>query len=305
MQRYILKRLFLALITILIVSTFVFGLTRLSGDPLDMIMPKEATKQDWDLMRKKLGLDKPFYVQYLSFLSKAAQGDFGESLRWNRPCSTLIKERFPATLQLVICGLLISWPFGIITGALSAIKPNGFVDRFGKIFAMLGQSMPNFWVGILFISFFAVQLGWFPTSGRGGLTHLILPSVTLGWFTMAAMTRMTRSSMLDVLDSEFIKMTRIKGLNEWLVIGKHAFKNAMLPILTLGSLQLVILMSGAVITETIFSWPGMGRLMVDAVFTRDFPLVQACVLVSATLFVATNLVVDLIYGYIDPRIRFQ
>jgi peptide/nickel transport system permease protein len=218
---------------------------------------------------------------------------------------TLIKERFPATLQLVACGLLISWTFGILVGMLSAIKPNGFVDRFGKIFAMLGQAMPNFWIGILFILLFAVTLGWLPTSGRGGLKHLIMPSFTLGWFTMAAMTRMTRSSMLDVLDSEFIKMTRIKGLTEILVIGKHALKNAIIPVLTLGALQLVILLSGAVITETIFSWPGMGRLMVDAVFTRDYPLVQACVLVSSTLFVATNLIVDLVYGYVDPRIRYQ
>jgi peptide/nickel transport system permease protein len=305
MQGYIIRRLFLALVTVLLVSMIVFGISHISGDPLDIIMPEDATQAEWDMMRKQLGLDKPIYMQYLTFITGAVQGDLGKSIRWNRPCMTLIKERFPATLQLVACGLLISWTFGILVGMLSAIKPNGFVDRFGKIFAMLGQAMPNFWIGILFILLFAVTLGWLPTSGRGGLKHLIMPSFTLGWFTMAAMTRMTRSSMLDVLDSEFIKMTRIKGLTEILVIGKHALKNAIIPVLTLGALQLVILLSGAVITETIFSWPGMGRLMVDAVFTRDYPLVQACVLVSSTLFVATNLIVDLVYGYVDPRIRYQ
>ena len=305
MQGYIIRRLFLALVTVFLVSMIVFGISHISGDPLDMIMPEDATQVEWDMMRKQLGLDKPIYMQYLVFAAGAIRGDLGKSIRWNRPCMTLIKERFPATLLLVACSLLISWTFGLLVGTLSALKPNGIMDRFGKIFAMLGQAMPNFWVGILFILLFAVTLGLLPTSGRGGIKHLIMPSLTLGWFTMAAMTRMTRSSMLDVLDSEFIKMTRIKGLTEILVIGKHALKNAIIPVLTLGALQLAALLGGAVITETIFSWPGMGRLMVDAVFSRDYPLVQACVLVSSTLFVATNLIVDLVYGYIDPRIRYQ
>lgn len=305
MQRYILRRIFLAILTVLFVTTFIFCLARVTGDPLDLMMSEDATQEEWDMMRKQLGLDKPIYMQYISFITGVFTGDFGDSLRWDRPCLSLILERIPATLQLAVCALAFSWTFGISVGALSAVKPNGIVDRFGKLVAMLGQSMPIFWVGILLIFTFAVRWRIFPTSGRGGLDHLILPSITLGWFTMASMTRMTRSAMLDVMDSEFIKMTRIKGLPEALVLIKHGFKNAMIPVLTLGSLQVGILLGGSVITETIFSWPGLGRLMVDSVFTRDYPLVQACVIITSTIFITINLVVDIAYGYIDPRIRYQ
>ena len=305
MQRYILKRIFLALVTIYLVTTLVFFLARITGDPMDLIMSAESTQKDWDMMRHQLGLDKPIYLQYTDFIAGVFIGNFGNSLRWDKPCLSLILVHLPATLQLTICALLFSWVFGISIGTLSAMRPNGLMDRFGKIFAMLGQSMPIFWVGILLILTFAVRWQIFPTSGRGGLLNLVLPSITLGWYTMASMTRMTRSSMLDVLDMEFIKMTRIKGLSEVLVICKHAFKNAMIPILTLGSLQVGILLGGSVITETIFSWPGMGRLMVQSVFSRDFPLIQACVIITSTIFITINLLVDITYGYIDPRIRYQ
>lgn len=268
------------------------------------MMPDDATEEDYEIMRRQLGLDKPIYVQYYKFVTGVFQGDFGTSLRWDRPCMSLIIERMPATLQLAVCALAFSWFFGITVGALSAIKPNGLIDRFGKLVAILGQSMPTFWVGLLFMFTFSVRWNILPTSGRGGLEHLIMPSITLGWFTMASMTRMTRSAMLDVMDSEFIKMTRIKGLPELLVIIKHGFKNAMIPVLTLGSLQVGILLGGSVVIETIFSWPGLGRLMVDSVFTRDFPLVQACVIVTSTIFISINLFVDIAYGYVDPRIRY-
>jgi peptide/nickel transport system permease protein len=305
MQRYILKRIFFAILTILFVATFIFCLARITGDPLDLMMPDDASKEDYEKMRHQLGMDKPVYIQYLNFITGVFIGDYGNSIRWDRPCMTLIMERMPATLQLAAFALAFSWFFGVTIGAMSAVKPNGLIDRFGKVMAMLGQSMPIFWVGILLIFTFSVRWNIFPTSGRGGLDHLILPSITLGWYTMASMTRMTHSAMLDVMDSEFIKMTRIKGLPEYLVIIKHAFKNALIPVLTLGSLQVGILLGGSVITETIFSWPGLGRLMVDSVFTRDYPLVQACVIVTSTIFVAINLFVDIAYGYIDPRIRYS
>jgi ABC-type dipeptide/oligopeptide/nickel transport system permease component len=305
MQRYILKRIGLAILTVFFVVSFIFFLARISGDPLDLMMSEDATEEEWDIMREQLGLDKPIHIQYINYIAGVFTGDFGDSLRWDKPCLSLILDRLPLTLQLTAYSLILSWAFGLFVGVMSAMKVNGLVDRFGKVMAMLGQAMPNFWVGILLIFTFAVRFRIFPTSGRGGLEYFVLPAITLGTSAMASMTRMIRSAMLDILDGEFIKMTRIKGLPEKQVILKHAFKNALIPVLTLGSLQVEIMLSGSVITESIFSLPGMGRLMVDSIFTRDYPLVQACVILTAAIYIAINLIVDITYGYIDPRIRYQ
>jgi peptide/nickel transport system permease protein len=305
MQRYILKRIGLAILTVFFVVSFIFILARISGDPLDLMMSEDATEEEWDIMREQLGLDKPIHIQYINYIAGVFTGDFGDSLRWDKPCLSLILDRLPLTLQLTAYSLILSWAFGLFVGVMSAMKVNGLVDRFGKVMAMLGQAMPNFWVGILLIFTFAVRFRIFPTSGRGGLEYFVLPAITLGTSAMASMTRMIRSAMLDILDGEFIKMTRIKGLPEKQVILKHAFKNALIPVLTLGSLQVEIMLSGSVITESIFSLPGMGRLMVDSIFTRDYPLVQACVILTAAIYIAINLIVDITYGYIDPRIRYQ
>ncbi len=213
-------------------------------------------------------------------------------------------RRLPASLRLAAAAMVVSAGIGVTVGVLTAARPSGWIDRFGKAFAMLGQSVPVFWLGIMLILIFGVRLRWLPTSGAGGLDHLILPAAALGWYSTAAMTRITRSAMLDVLDADYIRLAHIKGLHPFKVITKHALRNASIPIVTLASLQFIALINGAVVTETIFAWPGMGRLMVDAVFARDFPLVQTAVFVASILFVATNLAVDLLYGYLNPRISY-
>jgi peptide/nickel transport system permease protein len=298
-------RIMQAVLCVIGVSMIVFMLSRFSGDPLTLMMPPEASQEDWDLMRRTLGLDKPIYVQYWRFLSGAVHGDFGQSIRWEQPCLEVFLSYFPNTLLLgataMSFSLLIGLPFGII----SAVKVGRWPDNFGKIFALMGQSLPVFWVGIMLILIFAVQIRLLPTSGIGSWQHLIMPAFTLGWYFTAAQTRLTRSAMLDVLDSEYIKLARIKGVPESLVIIKHAFKNAVLPIITMAALNFIVLLNGTVITETIFAWPGVGRLVVQAIFARDYPLVQTCVFISSSLFIFTNLLVDILYMYIDPRIRYR
>jgi len=305
MQRYILKRLIQAAICLVGVSIIVFMLSRLSGDPLTLMMPPEATKADWALMRKTLGLDQPIHVQYWRFISGAVQGDFGQSIRWNKPCLQVVMDYFPNTLLLGSAAMAFSLAVGIPFGILSAVKVGRGFDKIAKIFALLGQSLPVFWVGIMLILIFAVGLGALPTSGIGSWRHLIMPAVTLGWYFTAAQTRLTRSSMLDVLDSEYIKMARIKGVPEYLVILKHALRNAFLPVMTMAALNFIVLLNGTVITESIFAWPGIGRLVVQAIFSRDYPVVQACVFIASSLFIFTNLAVDILYAYLDPRIRYH
>lgn len=305
MAAYILKRLGQAVVVVLFVTVIVFLLSRLSGDPLLLMMPPEATDQDYARMRGTLGLDRPLHYQYWKFLSNAVRGDFGISIRWQAPCLRVFLDRLPATVELSVFALAFAVVVGVGIGVASAARSGGLMDTFGKGFALLGQSVPTFWVGLMLILFFAVALRLFPSSGRGGLLHLILPAVTLGWFSMASITRISRSAMLDVLDSEFIKLTRVKGLPERLVIWKHGLKNASIPIVTVASLELIRFVSGAVVVETVFSWPGVGRLAVDAVYARDYPMVQTIVLVSSVAMVLINLIVDLVYGYLDPRIRLE
>jgi ABC-type dipeptide/oligopeptide/nickel transport system permease component len=305
MKKYIIKRLIRAFFTVLGVSFFVFALIHVSGDPVALMLPQEATQEEIDAMRTALGFDKPLYVQYWIFISGAARGDFGESIRWQRPCMELFLERFPSTLLLGTTSMIWALIIGLTVGILSAVNVGRWFDNFGKIIALLGQALPVFWLGLMLMLLFSVKLRWLPTSGSGGLPYLVLPSLTLGALFAAAITRLTRSTMLDVLDSEYIKMARIVGVRGTTVVIKQAFKNAMIPVLTMAALNFIVLINGTVITETIFTWPGVGRLIVQAIFARDYPVVQTILLIASSLFVFTNLIVDILYAYIDPRIRYQ
>jgi peptide/nickel transport system permease protein len=287
-------------------SLVVFTLARFSGNPLDVMLPLEASAEDYERVARYWGLDRPLYTQYGIFIGRALQGDFGMSWKWpGRTAMGLVAERLPATLQLAGFALLVSVLIALPIGVLSAVKKGTGWDTAAKIVALLGQSLPGFWLGIVLMWIFAVHLGWFPTSGRGGLQYMILPAITLGWFQVAAVMRLVRSSMLEVLDSEFVKLTRIKGVPEWKVIWKHCLRNASIAPLTFFAIIAGVLMTGSVVTESVFSWPGTGLLVVDAVRARDFQVVQAVVIVFAGIFILTNLLVDILYAYLDPRIRYQ
>jgi peptide/nickel transport system permease protein len=306
MQRYILVRFLQSLLALLVMSVIVFSLARMTGDPLDVLLPMEAGEGERERVAHHWGLDRPLYEQYFVFLGKALHGDFGNSWKWQgHTAMGLVVERLPATLQLAGLALAISVVLALPFGVLTAVWKDRLFDSVGKIFALLGQSLPTFWLGIVLMWIFAVTLGWLPTSGRGGIQHMILPAVCLGWFQVATMMRLIRSSMLDVLDSEFVKLTRVKGLPEWKVIWKHCLRNAAITPLTYFAITTGVLITGSVITESVFAWPGTGLLVVDAVRARDFQVVQAIVIVFAAVFTMTNLVVDILYAYIDPRIRYQ
>jgi peptide/nickel transport system permease protein len=306
MQRYIARRALHSLLAILAMSLIVFSLARISGNPLDVMLPLEATPEDYERVSRHWGLDQPLATQYFIFLRKALGGDFGTSWKWHgHSAMGLVWQRLPATLQLAGFALLISVVIALPIGVLSAVMKGTAWDSGAKIIALLGQSLPAFWLGIVLMWIFAVHLGWFPTSGKGGLQHMILPAITLGWFQVAALMRLVRSSMLEVLDSEFVKLTRIKGLAEWKVVWKHCLRNAAIAPLTFFAIIAGVLMTGAVVTESVFSWPGTGLLVVDAVRARDFQVVQAVVIVFAGIFILTNLLVDILYAYLDPRIRYQ
>jgi peptide/nickel transport system permease protein len=306
MQRYIARRALQSLLALWVMSLIVFAMARLSGNALDMMLPMEATQEDYDRLSKYWGLDQPMHLQYGIFVTRALRGDFGMSWKWpGYSAMGLVMDRLPATLQLAGFALAISVVIALPIGVLSAVKKGTAWDTSGKIIALLGQSLPGFWLGIVLMWIFAVNLGWFPTSGRGGLQYMILPAITLGWFQVAALMRLVRSSMLDVLDSEFVKLTRVKGLAEWKVVWKHCLRNAAIAPLTFFAIIAGVLMTGSVVTETVFSWPGTGLLAIDAVRARDYQVVQAVVIVFATIFILTNLLVDILYAYLDPRIRYR
>jgi peptide/nickel transport system permease protein len=287
-------------------SLIVFALVRVSGNPLDMMLPMEATPEDYERVSKHWGFDKPLHTQYIIFIGKALRGDFGNSWKWpGHSAMGLVRERLPATLQLAGFALGISILIALPIGVLSAVMKGSGWDTAAKVVALMGQSLPAFWLGIVLMWIFAVTLGWFPTSGKGGIQYMILPAITLGWFQVAAIMRLVRSSMLDVLDSEFVKLTRVKGLAEWKVVWKHCLRNAAIAPLTFFAIIAGVLMTGSVVTESVFSWPGTGLLVVDAVRARDFQVVQAVVIVFAGIFILTNLLVDVLYAYLDPRIRYQ
>jgi peptide/nickel transport system permease protein len=306
MQRYLIKRIIQAIITIFLMSVIIFTLGRLSGDPVVLLLGDLATKEEKELITRDLGLDKPFPVQYGVFLATAVQGDLGKSVRGaRRPVVQMIGERIPASFQLAAVAAFLSILIGIPIGIITAVRRGSFIDTAGRILAMLGQSMPAFWVGIVFMYVFAVQLRWLPTSGYGSPAQIILPAVALSGVSLAGIVRLTRSSMLDVLGGEYVKLARIKGLSETKVIWKHAFSNSLIPVLTFLGTLLTGLMAGVVVIETIFAWPGLGRLAWEAVSTRDYPTIQGVVLFMTLLFVTANLVVDILYAYVDPRIRYR
>ena len=305
MKTFLIRRLLQSLLVLLGVSAVVFFILHLTGDPTLLLLPPDATAEEIARFRQVMGFNDPVAVQYLRFLKGAVQGNFGESLRHGQPALGLVLERMPATLQLTAAALLIALCLAIPAGILSAARRNTLLDYVSTVVALLGQSMPTFWLGIMLILLFSVQLQLLPSSGRGDLAHLLLPSITLGLFTTARITRLTRSGMLEVLGQDYIRTARAKGVSEPPVVWKHALKNASIPIVTIVGIELGTLLGGAVITETIFAWPGVGRLSVQAIYNRDFPLVQAAVFLLATTFVLVNLLVDVIYTYLDPRIRFR
>ena len=305
MKRYIFRRLGYALISLLLLSLTIFVFVRLTGDPTVLLVEPGASRADIEALRHDLGLDRPLWVQYGAFMRNLLRGDFGSSFYYRAPVLELYLSRLPHSLLLATTAMAFSLLIGIPSGVLAAVRVNGWGDGAGKVFALLGLSMPSFWVGLLMILFFSVYLGWLPSSGSGTALHLVMPAVALGWYFAAAHMRMTRSSMLDVLGSEYVKLARLKGLPEALVIAKHAFKNALIPVLTLAGINLVIMVNVAVVVETVFAWPGIGRLLYEGIAFRDFPVVQATVLLGGVMIIAVNLVVDLLYAVIDPRIRFQ
>jgi peptide/nickel transport system permease protein len=305
MQRYILVRLLQAIITLLILSLAVFLSVQLTGDPAIYLLGPESTDADYEQLKKNMGLDKPLVVQYGLFLSKVVRLDFGDSHISKLPARKELFERFPATLQLAGAAFLLSMVVGIPLGILSAIKRDSIFDTLGKFFAVAGIAAPSFWLAIMLILLFGAILGWLPTFGRGGLDHLILPAFVLSWSSMAGVLRLSRSSMLEVMDSEYVKFARIKGLSERLVIYKHALKNACIPVLTFSGLTLAGLLNGSVAIEVIFAWPGIGRLMLQGINQRDFPIVQATVLAAGFFYIITALAVDILYAYVNPRIRYD
>ena len=305
MKRYIFRRLGYALISLLLLSLTIFVFVRLTGDPTVLLVEPGASRADIEALRHDLGLDRPLWVQYGAFMRNLLRGDFGSSFYYRAPVLELYLSRLPHSLLLATTAMAFSLLIGIPSGVLAAVRVNGWGDGAGKVFALLGLSMPSFWVGLLMILFFSVYLGWLPSSGSGTALHLVMPAVALGWYFAAAHMRLTRSSMLEVLGSEYVKLARLKGLPEALVIGKHAFKNALIPVLTLAGINLVIMVNVAVVVETVFAWPGIGRLLYEGIAFRDFPVVQATVLLGGVMIIAVNLLVDLLYAVIDPRIRFQ
>lgn len=305
MQRFILIRVVQAILTLWLLSLAIFLSVHLTGDPAQYLLGPELGDQEYEQLKKNLGLDRPLIVQYGKFTLNLLQGDFGKSAIKGIEARDLLMQRLPATLQLALAAFILSIVIGVPLGILSAVKRDTWLDTLAKLFAVVGIAAPSFWVGIMVILLFGAILGWLPTFGRGGLDHLILPALVLGWASMAGMVRLGRSSMLEVLDSEYVKFARIKGLPESLVIWKHALKNAIIPLLTFGGLTLAGLLNGSVAIEIVFAWPGIGTLMLQAIRTRDFPVVQATVLAAGFFYVATALLVDIFYAYVNPRIRYE
>jgi len=304
MARFIILRIFQTLITLIVISMVVFALARASGDPVMLMAPAQASLADIEELRQYLGLDKSLPEQYWVFLNNVAKGDFGESIRTRRPVATIIGERLPYTIQLGLPAIFIGIFVSLILGVTASCNRGTWIDSLVKFIAILGQALPSFWLAIVAIQIFAVSFKWLPTSGTGGPDHFILPVLTMSFFMLPIMTRLIRSSMLEVLDSEYVKLARIKGLSERMVIWKHALRNAIIPLLTAAGITFATIVTGAVIIETVFAWPGIGRLIAEAVVGRDFPVTQAVVLLVAVMVLGVNLVVDILYAYVDPRIRY-
>jgi peptide/nickel transport system permease protein len=304
MHGYIIRRVLYSIVSLILLSIMIFCMVRITGDPAVLMAEPGAKEEDLQAIRREFGLDKPIVVQYFLFVKSMLRGDFGKSIYYRIPALDLYIQRLPASLLLAAVAMVLSLLIGIPVGIFSAVRINTWFDNFGKIFAILGLSLPSFWVGLMLILTLSVYLNWLPSSGAEGWKHLIMPAFSLGWVFTAAHMRLTRSAMLEVLGSEYIKLARIKGLSERLVIAKHAFKNAVIPVLTLAGINLVLMVNVAVVVETVFAWPGVGRLLYEGISFRDFPVVQTTVLMGGVMFVGVNLVVDILYAYIDPRIRY-
>lgn len=311
MFRYIIRRLLQSVVVVLGVSLLVFVILYQTGDPVILMASPDATQEQIDQLRENLGFNRPWYIQYLDFIKDAAQGDFGTSLRQGQPVFDLIIERLPATLRLAVSAFALSVILSIPVGILSATKRNSIWDNMAMAFALLGQSLPIFFLGVMLIYIFAGRLGWLPSFGQGDgslgstLQHLVLPAVTLGTFSLARNARLVRSTLLEVLGLDYIKTARAKGLSEGIVVYRHALKNALIPVVTIFGLEFGTLLGGAIITETVFAWPGVGRMIILAIQQRDFPLVVGSVMILAMMFVVLNLIVDILYGVIDPRVRYN
>ena len=305
MMQYILKRLWHTVYVVIGISMISFFFIHLSGDPVLLMLPGDASDQEIEELREQLGFNDPLYVQYVRFASKAIRGDFGESLYYHVPVMELVIERLPASLELAVAAMVFALVLAVPIGIISAVRRGSMLDMGSMLGALLGLSMPHFWLGIMLMLLFSVHLGWLPTSGRGTMAHLIMPAVSLGLSLMAMFARLTRSVMLEVLSLDYIRTARAKGLREEIVISKHALKNALIPLVTVAGMQFGFLIGGTVIIETVFAWPGLGRLVIQAIFSRDYPLVQAIVFVLSLLFVGMNLLVDILYVYLDPQISYS
>jgi peptide/nickel transport system permease protein len=302
--RFVVVRLLQSLAALAILSLVVFVLARATGDPLHMILPMSATPEDYANARAYLGLDRPYVEQYLSFVGKALLGDFGNSIRARRPVGELLRERLPNSIKLATFAMGVSLAMAFPLGVLAAVKKDSALDRVAQIIAVLGQSLPTFWVAIVLVEVVAGRLQWFPAGGIVGFSSYVLPGFTLGWFVVAGMMRLLRSGMLEVLDSEYVKLARVKGVIERRVVWVHALKNALIPVVTFAGIYFAILVTTAIVVETVFAWPGLGRLAYEGITSRDFPVIQAVVLTTAAIVAIVNLCVDLLYAVIDPRIRY-
>jgi peptide/nickel transport system permease protein len=303
-QRYIVRRVLQGFILLFVLALVVFALARVTGNPADLLLPEDATREDRADLLRTLGLDRPVHEQLLVFLRGAVRGDLGQSIRYRKPAVEVFFERLPNTLTLVPlamgAAILVSIPLGV----LAAVRRGTFIDRCCSAVAVLGIATPSFWLGIVLIYVFSIQLGWLPSARMGGPSHYVLPVVTLAAFLVAGMMRLVRSSMLEVLDSEFVKLARIKGLSQTVVIWKHCLSNALIPVVTLFGVFFALLVTGAIVTETVFAWPGVGRLTYEAVIFRDYPLLQAVILLKGVIVLGVNLAVDVLYAYLDPRVRY-
>ena len=305
MRRFVLRRVAYAALSLFLLSVTIFLFVRVTGDPTVLLVEPGASRADLEALREQLGLDRSLVVRYGTFMRDLLRGDFGRSFYYRTPVLELYISRLPNSLMLALAAMAFSLLIGIPSGIMAAVRVGGWWDSGGKIFTLLGLSMPQFWVGLLLILFFSVYLGWLPSSGSGTVWHILMPAFALGWYFAAAHMRLTRSSMLEVLGSEYVKLARLKGLSEIRVIAKHAFKNALIPVLTLAGINLVLMVNVAVVVETVFAWPGIGRLFYEGIAFRDFPVVQATVLLAGSMIIAVNLAVDLLYAVIDPRIRYE
>jgi peptide/nickel transport system permease protein len=304
MQRFLIVRFFQAVIALWAITLIVFGLTHLTGSPVDALLPDDATPEQAQRLIEHWGLDRPLHEQYLTFITNAVQGDFGDSLKWRgQTAMGVVLDRLPATLELGALAVALSVVVAIPLGVVAAMRRGSMIDSSANVIALLGQSLPQFWLGIIMIWVFAVMLGWLPTSGRGTFAHMIMPAIAMASFQIAALTRLTRSAMLEVLDSEYIKLARLKGVAEWKVVWKHALRNAAIAPLTYFGILAGAILTGSVVIETVFSWPGTGLLAIDAIRGRDYPVVQAVVILFAVIFLLANYLVDVLYAYVDPRIR--